>query len=114
MMAYAWYYRGEAWPKRLAAPFSGLTPLLEHKYYVDEFYQATIVGPLWRLSRWFSSVMDQKGIDFTVNWLGSTSLKIGEGMRRLQSGSIPVYAFSIFVGVVVIIAYFLFAQPVLP
>lgn len=114
LMAYAWYYRGEAWPKRIASAFTWLTPVLEHKYYVDEFYRAVIVDPLVRLSEWFAETMDRGGIDALVNGVGRGTLSLGEQARRLQTGSIPVYALSILIGVVIVIAYFVFAAPVVP
>ena len=109
LMAVAKYSLNERWPRLISAPFEGLQPILEHKWYVDEFYQMVLIKPIWAISRWFANVVDRKGIDFVVNWLGRVSLVIGEYARRLQTGAIPAYAMSILLGVVVALVYFVLA-----
>jgi NADH-quinone oxidoreductase subunit L len=88
--------------------FPGLHRLLLNKYYVDELYDATIVQPIKAASteglwRWF----DVRVIDGAVN--GTASIVDGSAgvLRRLQSGSVRAYAGSLFVGVVVILGYYL-------
>ena len=93
-----------AWADRLAPVYR----LLLHKYYVDEVYDATIVQPINAASteglwRWF----DVRVIDGAVN--GAASIVDGSAavLRRLQSGSVRAYAGSLFVGVVMILGYYL-------
>ena len=88
--------------------FPGLHRLLLNKYYVDELYDATIVQPIKAASteglwRWF----DVRVIDGAVN--GTAAIVDGSAgvLRRLQSGSVRAYAGSLFVGVVVILGYYL-------
>jgi NADH-quinone oxidoreductase subunit L len=88
--------------------FPGLHRLLLNKYYVDELYDATIVQPIKAASteglwRWF----DVRVIDGAVN--GTASIVNGSAgvLRRLQSGSVRAYAGSLFVGVVMILGYYL-------
>jgi len=88
--------------------FPGLHRLLLNKYYVDELYDATIVQPIKAASteglwRWF----DVRVIDGAVN--GTASIVDGSAgvLRRLQSGSVRAYAGSLFVGVVMILGYYL-------
>jgi len=88
--------------------FPGLHRLLLNKYYVDELYDATIVQPIKAASteglwRWF----DVRVIDGAVN--GAASIVDGSAgvLRRLQSGSVRAYAGSLFVGVVMILGYYL-------
>jgi NADH-quinone oxidoreductase subunit L len=92
----------------MAREFPGLHRLLLNKYYVDELYDATVVQPIKAASteglwRWF----DVKVIDGAVN--GAASIVEGGAamLRRLQSGSVRAYAGSLFVGVVVILGYYL-------
>ncbi len=91
-----------------ARRFAGLHRLLLHKYYVDELYDATIVQPIKRLSTgvlW--KVVDAGVIDGTVNGAGIT-VRAGAGLlRRLQTGSVRVSAAALFMGVVVIVGYYL-------
>jgi len=109
-IAFAWF----VWIRRrrvadnMAREFPGLHRLLLNKYYVDELYDATVVQPIKAASteglwRWF----DVKVIDGAVN--GSASIVEGSAamLRRLQSGSVRAYAGSLFVGVVVILGYYL-------
>jgi NADH-quinone oxidoreductase subunit L len=109
LMAWAYYIRHEAWPANLAKPFSFLRNLIDHKWYVDELYGAVIVRPLIAVSGWFARVFDPKVIDGAVNAVGDVTVDAGEAVRKLQNGAIPTYAFSIFLGVVVVLIYFIFA-----
>ena len=52
--------------------------------------------------------VDPKVIDGAVNSVGGVISDAGEAVRKLQNGAIPTYAFSIFLGVVVVLFYFLF------
>jgi NADH-quinone oxidoreductase subunit L len=76
---------------------------------VDELYGAVIVRPLIAVSGWFARVFDPKVIDGAVNAVGDVTVDAGEAVRKLQNGAIPTYAFSIFLGVVVVLIYFIFA-----
>ncbi len=91
----------------LAARFAGLHRLLLNKYYVDEIYDAAIVQPITRGSeRGLWKVVDAGVIDGAVNGAGSFVNGAGAVLRRLQTGSMRAYALSIFVGVVVILGYY--------
>lgn len=107
IMAWAHYRTNEPWPRLLANSFSWLEPVVQRKWYVDEFYWNWIVMPLRRLSEWFAAVFDKRLIDGTVNWVAGASSRLGERARYLQTGTIPEYALSILVGVVVLIAFFI-------
>jgi NADH-quinone oxidoreductase subunit L len=102
------------WVKRrsvadnMARQFPGLHRLLLNKYYVDEIYDATIVQPIKAASteglwRWF----DVRVIDGAVNGTAAIVDSSAAMLRRLQSGSVRAYAGSLFVGVVVILGYYL-------
>jgi NADH-quinone oxidoreductase subunit L len=106
--AYFVWVRRRRVADNMAREFPGLHRLLLNKYYVDELYDATVVQPIKAASteglwRWF----DVKVIDGAVN--GSASIVEGSAamLRRLQSGSVRAYAGSLFVGVVVILGYYL-------
>jgi NADH-quinone oxidoreductase subunit L len=92
----------------LAARFAGLHRVLTHKYYVDEIYDATVVQPIRIVSEdglW--KIVDVRGIDGTVNLVGSLVTGSSEGLRRIQTGSVRAYAASLFLGVVMILGYYL-------
>jgi NADH-quinone oxidoreductase subunit L len=92
----------------LARRMSGLYDLLCHKYYVDEIYDAAIVQPVRLLSTaglWRG--VDAGMIDGAVNGAGLW-VQAGSGrLRRLQTGSVRTYAASLFLGVVLILGWYL-------
>ncbi len=106
----AWYFflRNPASADAVAEASGPVHTLLEHKYYVDEIYDATIVEPIVSVSRgalW--KVADATIIDGAVNgagWVVNTSAGL---LRRLQTGSVRVYAASILLGVVMVLGYYI-------
>jgi len=92
----------------MAARFAGLYRLLLHKYYVDEIYDATVVQPIRIVSQeglW--KIVDVRVIDGTVNLIGRVVEGSGQQLRRTQTGSVRGYAASLFLGVVLILGYYL-------
>jgi len=93
---------------RLAERMAGLRTLLENKYYVDEIYDAVIVQPIRILSEhglW--KIVDVRLIDGAVNGAGETVGWFSYVLRRLQTGSVRAYAVSLFLGVVLMLGYYL-------
>jgi NADH-quinone oxidoreductase subunit L len=93
---------------RVADRFVGVRSLLLNKYYVDEIYDASIVQPIRIVSEdalW--KVVDVRVIDGAVNGVGETIGSLSERLRRVQSGSVRTYAASVFLGVVLILGYYL-------
>jgi NADH-quinone oxidoreductase subunit L len=93
---------------RLATSAGGLYRTLLNKYYVDELYDAVIVQPIKRTSQmllWRG--VDAGLIDGTVNAVGLVVRGWSAVLRRLQTGSVRAYAMSLFLGVVVILGYYL-------
>ena len=105
-LAYFFYVVAPSIPESIVSTFSIPYRWIYNKYFVDEFYDATIIGPavdgsrslLWR-------AVDAGGIDGTVNGIGSVARRIGGFLRRLQSGSIRSYAAWVVVGSILLIAY---------
>ena len=107
LAAFIWLKRRELADKA-ASTFPGVYRLLLNKYYVDEVYDATIVQPIRIVSQeglWRG--IDVHVIDGAVN--GTASIVEGGStlLRRLQSGSVRTYAGSLFIGVVLILGYYL-------
>jgi NADH-quinone oxidoreductase subunit L len=93
---------------RLADRYAGVHRLLLAKYYVDEIYDASIVQPIKRLSTgalWRG--IDAGLIDGTVNGVGLVVRGWSAVLRRLQTGSVRAYAMSTFLGIVMIVGYYL-------
>ena len=92
---------------QMALRFSGLHRLLANKYYVDEFYDAAVVQPIRIASEeglW--KVVDAGFIDGSVNGVAGVVSGSSGLLRRLQTGSVRVYAASVMLGVVVIVGYY--------
>ena len=92
----------------MARTFAPIHRLLLNKYYVDEFYDAAIVQPIKVVSQqglWRG--FDVRVIDGAVNGTGALVSGGSAVLRRLQTGSVRAYAGSLFVGVVVVLGYYL-------
>jgi NADH-quinone oxidoreductase subunit L len=82
--------------------------VLLNKYYVDEIYDAAVVQPIRIISEdglWKG--VDTGVIDRAVNGVGRTVAGGGDVLRHLQTGSVRAYAASLFLGVVLILGYYL-------
>jgi len=107
LAAYFWL-RNRPAAARVARSAAPVYTLLLNKYYVDELYNAVVVQPikgastllLWR-------GMDAALIDGTVNGVGRLVRGSSDALRRLQTGSIRTYAAWLFLGVVVILGWYL-------
>jgi NADH-quinone oxidoreductase subunit L len=105
-LAYLFYVVSPGLPESLANSFKGLHNLIYNKYFVDEFYDATVVEPMVDGSRqllW--RVADVHLIDGAANGIGSTARGIGGILRRAQSGYIRSYAAWVLAGSILAIAY---------
>ena len=104
-----WLRRPQA-AAALARQFSGVHRLLQNKYYLDEIYDAVIVQPIKQLSTgalWKG--MDAGLIDGTVNGVGASVQGFSASLRKVQTGSIRTYAASLFLGVVLILGWYLWS-----
>jgi NADH-quinone oxidoreductase subunit L len=126
-MLLAWwiYKKDPSWSRATAFVnrFPGLFRWVHNKYYVDEFYEAAIIGPckqlgaqLWAFDAWFvdgcvngaarftlilshiSFWIDSKIVDGLVNLVAWIIQAIGSLFRKLQSGRVQHYAFVMFLG----------------
>ncbi len=127
-LAYLVYYKGTPSPDVIREKFRPIHKILLNKYYVDEFYNMTIVNPILRLSEglfkfdlgvidwlvngvgnftlflsnvkeWFDSHI----VDGAVNGLGYLTRRVGSAARKVQTGQLQNYAFVIFFAIVIIL-----------
>ena len=129
-MALAWWFYGQdpAWtrPRAFVRRFPELFEWVNAKYYIDEFYEAALIGPckqlgaqLWvfdslavdgmvngaarftlmvsHAAHWF----DAKVVDGLVNLVAWILQQISLGFRKFQSGRVQNYAFVMFLGFLV-------------
>jgi NADH-quinone oxidoreductase subunit L len=91
----------------LARRFPGLHRLLLNQYYVDQVYNAAIVRPVDAVSRkglWRG--VDVSLVDRTVDLVALIVAGAGSTLRRVQTGSLRVYAAWLLLGIVVILGYY--------
>ncbi len=70
---------------------AGVSKILEHKWYVDELYDAVIVNPLNALAGFLKNVVEKSGIDGLVNGVGRLVSYGSRQLRLLQSGQVGNY-----------------------
>ena len=108
LIATYFWLRNRAAADAMATRMHGLYSLLMHKYYVDELYDAAIVQPIKLLSTgglWKGA--DAGVIDGAVNGVGQAVRATSGVLRRAQTGSVRTYAASLFLGVVLILGWYL-------
>ncbi|HXH30432.1 MAG TPA: NADH-quinone oxidoreductase subunit L [Bacteriovoracaceae bacterium] len=91
--------------KDLFAGFSSFHKVLEHKYYVDEFYDLIIVRPLRKISAFAGGVIDKYVVDGAVNGIGRGVRKVGSGLRMAQTGDVQSYGLMMLGGVIAIMIF---------
>ena len=77
-------------------------------FYHDFFYEKVVRDPFIAFAKFSSRTLDANGVDGIVRGSGKLTVAIADGLRRLQTGLVRNYALGVFMGVVAIIAWFLF------
>jgi NADH-quinone oxidoreductase subunit L len=78
---------------QLNAALPRIHNLLVHKYYVDEFYSATVVKPLLAVSKYLLGWFVDSALLGGGAWLlGGTARFAGALLQRWQSGNLRSYA----------------------
>jgi NADH-quinone oxidoreductase subunit L len=119
----------------LALKWSGPHQVLSNKYYVDELYDATVIGGtfaagrgLWAVDRnvvdgavngsgwltivsaWFSGLTDRTVVDGLVNLVGRVCEEGSFWFRRIQTGLVQNYALLMLVGIFAFVSIYLFTR----
>jgi NADH-quinone oxidoreductase subunit L len=105
-LAYFFYILRPELPDTIARALGGFYKLVYNKYFVDEFYDATVVNPVVDGSRavlWRG--VDAGVIDGTVNGIGRRARGVGNVLRLFQGGNIRGYAAWVVFGSVLVIIY---------
>jgi NADH-quinone oxidoreductase subunit L len=99
-LAYARFYkRGLAADAAFEASAPAVARGMENKWYVDEFYDATVVRPLERISQFLWRGVDAV-IDGVIGLGGYMVAAIGDLLRFFQTGNVRNYALMFFLGVI--------------
>ena len=76
-----------------------------NKYFVDEAYNFWFVKLGKKLATWLWRKFDVEGVDGIVNGVGAFAAWSGQRVRKVQNGYVRSYAFSMVVGIVVILVF---------
>jgi NADH-quinone oxidoreductase subunit L len=82
---------------------NGFAKVLENKWYVDEFYQSVVVGPLKHLALFLDKFVERCMIDGIVNGVGRFVNWTGGKLRLLQNGQVGVYIFGMVMGIILLL-----------
>ena len=107
----AWYFYmvKTDMPGKIKQKFGPIYTLLDRKYYIDEFYSWLFAGGARTLGRGFWKFGDIKIIDgFFVNGSARVVVWAATLIRQFQSGYIYHYAFTMIVGVFVLLSFWLY------
>ena len=99
--------RESGWTLALQRLFKPIQPVLENKYWVDEFYMAVIIRPLRAIAGLFYRIFDQGIIEGVVNGIGRLTTSVGQGVAHIETGHLSWYALSLFIGAVALVGFFL-------
>ncbi len=133
--AYVLFFRdaeSQAARDRFSIPV--LYPILENKYFIDDFYMKGIINPTrlqiaaavnWSndriidfavnaagvatrvAARFVYDILDQLGIDFGINAAGAVTGEAGGALRLTQTGKVQQYAAVVVAGAVLLAAGFI-------
>lgn len=106
-LAWRWYLARPEVPGRVAHRYRTLYRLLLNKYFVDEIYDDLVVKPSLVGSEAVYRRFDLRVIDGAVNGAGALVRSFASAIRVYQTGYVRNYALSILLGVVLVMAYYL-------
>jgi NADH-quinone oxidoreductase subunit L len=106
-IAYLFYVKDPTIPKRIAERQRALYTFVLNKYYVDELYEILFVNSLKRMGTALWRGFDNFVIDGTVNGIAHLVAWVSSVGRRVQTGFVQNYAFSMVIGGVILAAYYI-------
>ena len=110
-IAYSFYYKKPGTAAALAAKFPALYSLVDHKFYVDEIYQAVLVTPLLMFTRLIlGGLIDSGIVNGSGSLAGATTRGLSQITRRVQSGNIRSYAGWLALGAAAVLVVMIFGR----
>jgi NADH-quinone oxidoreductase subunit L len=122
-------------PRRLTARWRGAYSLLRNRYYLDQFYPATVVrgtmasarglfafdrrvldrvvetlGSLALVVAWLAHMVDKYCVDGVVSLVGWLAGQVSFLVRTLQTGLVQNYALAMLLGLFIVLTVFLLAR----
>ena len=107
-IAYVFYIKRPDLPRMLAEKRKTLYRVLINKYFVDEIYEFCFVDSLKSLGTGLWKGFDDLVVDGAVNGVGQFIVGWSGVLRKIQTGFVQNYAFSMVIGGVIVVAYYVF------
>ncbi|HRG85022.1 MAG TPA: NADH-quinone oxidoreductase subunit L [Chitinophagales bacterium] len=82
------------------AQITGFGKVLNHKYYIDELYNAIVVKPLNMFGNFLYKIIDLQVIDGLVNGTARFSAYCSSQLKNIQTGAVSFYLFAMALGMV--------------
>ena len=76
-----------------------------HNFFHDNILRDSFVA----IADFLAMVLDPKGVDGIVNGVGKTARNLANSLRTIQTGNVGNYALSLFLGVAILVVYFVIA-----
>ncbi|MDY7002706.1 MAG: NAD(P)H-quinone oxidoreductase subunit F [Cyanobacteriota bacterium] len=92
---------GRCWSRPIYAPLRFVQDLLAYDFYMDRFYDVTVVFAVSQLSR-LNAWIDRYIVDGVVNFVGLATIFSGEGLKYGVSGKGQSYVLTILIGISVL------------
>jgi NADH-quinone oxidoreductase subunit L len=105
-IAYVFYIKRPELPGLLAEKRKTLYTILVNKYFVDEIYGFSFVNSLKVIGTGLWRGFDDLVVDGAVNGVGRVTLGFGGILRKIQTGFVQNYAFSMMIGGLIVIGYY--------
>ncbi len=84
-----------------------LAVIVDWRFWHDWFHDSVLARTFQRTTWWLSKAFDLKVIDGVANGLADLTKGAAARLRTLQTGYVRNYALSVFVGVILVLGYFL-------
>jgi NADH-quinone oxidoreductase subunit L len=89
---------------------SAIYKLSLNKFYLDNIYYTVIVNPLvWVSDKVFKNIIDNSIIDGFIHTISQKTIELGSSIRKLQTGKIKDYIYSLTFGVIIILVIVIIA-----
>ena len=105
-VAYVFYIKRPELPGILAEKRKTLYTVLINKYFVDEIYEFCFIDSLKSLGTGLWKGFDDVVIDGAVNGVGHLTVGLSGVLRKIQTGFVQSYAFSMIIGGVIVVGYY--------
>lgn len=93
--------------KKLSLP-SKLSNLIEHQFYIDQFYNMFIVNPVLQLSKWLAFICDIKVDKWGPDFMAKVSQNFGCKSHKLEAKKISIYLYSFLITFSIFVVLYLF------